>query len=244
MEFKAKDWVLVRDDETQRWKLDIFSHVVDGVPCPYSCVGNYYSKCIPFEGNEALLGTSDAPEEKHVWHAGDHVDVLSDFDDMWHSGFIIEIDYTRNANGFYYRVESECFKSITSTGKVWCKADQLREPKEKPEEEKEWRPKRGEAVEALVNDEWQAATLILDDHTDFAPYRVRLQNGDKTWCTEEQVRPAQKEPFKFGDKVEVDFAGDWREAVIIEIDTSSIPYKVATPDGDINWCTKARIRRA
>lgn len=244
-EFKPKDWVLVRNDEKEKWKLDIFSHFVDGNSFPYRCVGGYYDECLPYEGNEALLGTTDAPEEKHVWHAGDRVDVLSDFDGMWHSGFIVEIDYTRSISGFNYRVESECFKSIASNGgKVWCKADQLRKPKEKPEEEDGWRPKEGEAVEALVNDEWQVATLILDDHTDCAPYRVRLQNGDKAWCTEEQVRPAQKEPFKFGDKVEVIFAGDWREAVIVQIDSSSIPYKVATPDGDIHWCTKSRVRHA
>lgn len=313
MEFKPKDWVLVRNDEKEKWKLDIFSHFVDGNSFPYRCVGGYYDECIPYEGNEALLGKKGTPEEKHVWHVGDHVDVLSDFDGMWHSGFIIEIDYTRSDAGFSYRVESECFKSIT--GKAWCKADQLRKPEEKPEEEfkvgdkvevqycwddkwytgtiieidpdhtnftgdekypykvaascfhdsfkssrwcsrgqlrepvekpesaKEWRPEKGEVVEALVNDEWQAATLILDDHTDFAPYRVRLQNGYRAWCTEEQVRPTQNEPFKFGDKVEIRKGVEWCEAVVIEIDHSDIPYKVATADGDIHWRRKEDVRR-
>lgn len=241
MEFKAKDWVLGRDDDHDEWRLDVFSHKIDGI---YQCVGDWYSQCIPYEGNEHLLGKKDAPEERHVWHAGDRVDVLSDFDDMWHPGFIVEIDYTRSGAGFSYRVESECFKDKNSSGKCWCRADQLRKPEEKLKEEEGWRPKEGEAVEALVNDEWQAATLILDDHTDFAPYHVRLQNGDKTWCTKKQVRPTQKEPFKFGDRVEIRMGDEWREAVVIEIDHSDIPYKVATPDGDINWCTKARIRRA
>lgn len=244
MEFKPKDWVLVRDDEKETWKLDIFSHFADGLSFPYRCVGSYYSECIPFEGNEHLLGKKDTPEEKHVWHAGDRVDVLSDFDNMWHPGFIVEIDYTRGGRGFYYRVDSECFKGIISDGKAWCKADQLRKPEEKPEEEDGWRPKEGEAVEALVNDEWQAATLVLDDHTDNMPYRVRLQNGYKAWCTEEQVRPAQKEPFKFGDRVEIRIDDEWREAVVIEIDHSDIPYKVAAADGDVRWCAKSRVRRA
>ena len=184
MELKVKDWVLVRDDDDDRWKLDIFSYK-DEVD-DFRCVGSFWKQCIPYEGNEVLLGKTEAPKEKHVWHAGDRVDVFSDCDDMWHSGFIVEIDYTRSGAGFSYRVESECFKGRNSSGACWCRADQLRKPEEKPEEEE----------------------------------------------------------FKFGDKVEVNFAGDWREAVIIEIDASSIPYKVATPDGDIHWCTKSRVRRA
>jgi len=249
MEFKPKDWVLVRDDEKETWKLDIFSHFADGLSFPYRCVGSYYSECIPFEGNEHLLGKKDTPEEKHVWHAGDRVDVLSDFDDMWHPGFIVEIDYTRSISGFNYRVESECFKSIAiNGGKVWCRADQLRKPEEKPEEEDGWRPKGGEFIEVLCEGEWKSGKLLEDDHS-YVPFYVLIEDAEKRWFSEDKVRPAGKEKekdsqFKFGDKVEVNFAGDWREAVIIEIDSSTIPYKVATPDGDIHWCAKSRVRRA
>ena len=254
-EFKPKDWVLVRDDEKEKWKLDIFSHFVDRASFPYFCVGSYYDECIPYEGNEHLLGKKDAPEEKHVWHAGDRVDVLSDFDDTWYPGFIVEIDYTRSDAGFSYRVESEGFKSIT--GKVWCKADQLRKPEEKPEEEF----KVGDKVEVQYcwDDKWYAGVIVEIDpsHTNFDgkefPYKVAADcfKGSfkrSRWCSKGQLRePVEKpeeEEFEFGDKVEANINGEWREAVIIQIDSSSIPYEVATPDGDTHWCTKARIRRA
>ena len=69
------------------------------------------------------------------------------------------------------------------------------------------------------------------------------------WFSEDKVRPAGKEkekdsPFKFGDRVEASIDGEWCEAVVIEIDHSDIPYKVATPNGDIHWCAKSRVRRA
>lgn len=243
MELKPKDWVLVRDDNEEPWELNIFSHKEDDDM--FWCVSGWYYQCIPYEGNEALLGKTDKPEEKHVWHAGDHVDVLSDFDDMWHSGFIVEIDYTRSINGFNYKVESECFKSIASNGKVWCRADQLRKPEEKPDNAEAWRPKEGEAVEALVNDEWQAATLLLDDHTVFVPYRVRLQNGDKTWCTKGQVRPAQKEPFKFGDKVQCRKDREWMDGLFIMDDHTTIRYLVYLPEeNNTIWLREEDVRRA
>ena len=250
-EFQPKEWVLVRDDEKEKWKLDIFSHFEDGFSFPYRCVGSYYDECLPYAGNEALLGTTDTPEEKHVWHAGDRVDVLSDFDDMWHPGFIVEIDYTRSNAGFSYRVESECFKSIT--GKAWCKADQLRKPEEKPEEEF----KVGDKVEVQYcwDDKWYAGTIVeIDpDHTNFDgkefPYKVAADcfKGSR-WCSKGQLRepvdkPEEKE-FKFGDRVEANIDGEWCEAVVIEIDHSDIPYKVATADGDVRWCAKSRVRRA
>lgn len=247
MEFKPKDWVLARDDEKETWKLDIFSHFADGLTFPYRCVGSYYSECIPFEGNEALLGTKDEPKEKKTgeWKVGDKVEVEYDTDKKWYGGEIVRIDPSNrswvDSEVMPYYVRSECFKY--NDGCAWCAARQLRKPGEKPDEEG-WRPKEGEAVEALVDDEWQAATLILDDYTDRAPYLVRLQNGDKAWCTEEHVRPAQKEPFKFGDRVEANINDEWREGIFLKDDGTDLPYKIATPDGGIFWREKKDVRRA
>lgn len=60
-EFKPFDKVLVRDAETKPWKLDIFSHYMGKDPYKYHCVGDYYRYCIPYEGNEYLLGTTNSP---------------------------------------------------------------------------------------------------------------------------------------------------------------------------------------
>lgn len=63
-EFKPFDKVLVKDhDEDSGWRCSLFSHKnEDGL---YICVGSIFEQCIPYEGNEHLLGTSDNPE--HIY---------------------------------------------------------------------------------------------------------------------------------------------------------------------------------
>lgn len=56
-EFKAKDWVLVRDSYDE-WHLDIFSHKMSSGG--FSCVGGVWSDCIPYNKQTAhLLGTTE-----------------------------------------------------------------------------------------------------------------------------------------------------------------------------------------
>lgn len=58
---KAFDKVLVRDTKEQVWVADLFSHMVNKPLGEYTfaCVGHYPSQCIPYEGNEHLLGTTN-----------------------------------------------------------------------------------------------------------------------------------------------------------------------------------------
>lgn len=52
--------VLVRDTVKETWKPDFFGCLCDGDYCPYMVVGGIRWKyCIPYEGNEHLLGTTD-----------------------------------------------------------------------------------------------------------------------------------------------------------------------------------------
>lgn len=61
-EFKAFDKVLVRDDDDEKWNAGIFSDMEDrGYRCTYSC----WNQCIPYEGNEHLIGTTDSPKESN-----------------------------------------------------------------------------------------------------------------------------------------------------------------------------------
>ena len=58
--FKPFDKVLVRDDGTQEWCANYFSHYrAYDKDYPYACIDSYYRYCIPYEGNEHLLGTTD-----------------------------------------------------------------------------------------------------------------------------------------------------------------------------------------
>lgn len=61
-EFKPFDKVLVKDhDEDSEWRCALFSHKnEDGL---YICAGSIYEQCIPYEGNEHLLGTTDNLEK-------------------------------------------------------------------------------------------------------------------------------------------------------------------------------------
>lgn len=55
--FKPFDKVLVRDDETSEWKANFYSQM--GAFGGYECISGVWGDCIPYEGNEHLLGTTD-----------------------------------------------------------------------------------------------------------------------------------------------------------------------------------------
>jgi hypothetical protein len=66
-EFKPFDRVLVRSDSGLKWVVSLFarSFIRIGKWTVYETInGNQYLHCIPYEGNEHLLGTSDEPGEK------------------------------------------------------------------------------------------------------------------------------------------------------------------------------------
>jgi hypothetical protein len=58
-EFKTGDKVLVRDVAGEVWSLDFYSHSINRL---HGCVGGCWFYCIPYEGNEHLLCTTDSPE--------------------------------------------------------------------------------------------------------------------------------------------------------------------------------------
>lgn len=62
-QFKPFDRVLVRDRDDKKWDCDIFCHLGyrEGV---FIGIRNWWRQCIPYEGNEHLLGTTIKPEGK------------------------------------------------------------------------------------------------------------------------------------------------------------------------------------
>lgn len=66
-QFKPFQQVLVRIDKTGQWMCDLYSHY-DSNTMYHICVGGRFECCIPYEGNEALLGTTDSPKPKR-WRA-------------------------------------------------------------------------------------------------------------------------------------------------------------------------------
>ena len=61
VELKPFDKVLVRDSKSSKWRANLFSH--KNVNEPYYCVYATWNYCIPYEGNEHLLGTTKDVED-------------------------------------------------------------------------------------------------------------------------------------------------------------------------------------
>ena len=189
-EFKPKEWVLVRDDDDEEWSLNVFSHVHGEY---FYGLGCGWLQCIPFEGNEHLLGKKDAPEEKKTggWKVGDKVEVQYCWDDKWYTGTIIEIDPDHtNFDGeeFPYRVAASCFHDSFKSSR-WCSRGQLREPVEKPEEEEF---KFGDWVEVLKDGEWTVGIVTeVDEDDEFATYHVNFPDDDG-WYSKSKVRKHEK----------------------------------------------------
>ena len=67
-EFKPFDKVLVRDEDDKEWHISLFAREIvdysDGLSYKYECSnGTLWNYCVPFEGNECLLGTAENPEK-------------------------------------------------------------------------------------------------------------------------------------------------------------------------------------
>jgi uncharacterized Fe-S cluster protein YjdI len=59
-QFKPFDRVLVRDRNDGEWGCDFFSHIAEDNR--YICIHSWWKQCIPYEGNEHLLNTTNKPE--------------------------------------------------------------------------------------------------------------------------------------------------------------------------------------
>ena len=59
-QFKPFDKVLVRDSSYEMWKCDFFEHKVNNSA---RCIRGTWNFCIPYEGNEHLVGTDKKPEQ-------------------------------------------------------------------------------------------------------------------------------------------------------------------------------------
>lgn len=58
VKFKPFDKVLVRDNKNENWSASFFSHYIPSSLWPFRCFNVGYSYCIPYEGNEHLVGTN------------------------------------------------------------------------------------------------------------------------------------------------------------------------------------------
>ena len=78
--FESYLQVLVRDNNSEKWRCTFYSHYDDDLACGVCVNGCTWKQCIPYKGNEHLVGTSESPEEKEKLEFGDKV-LVSDFRD-------------------------------------------------------------------------------------------------------------------------------------------------------------------
>lgn len=64
--FKPFDKVLVRCRDGWNWECNLFSRYEHRLKNPFITCNSSYLQCIPFEGNEHLLGTTDMPSEEYI----------------------------------------------------------------------------------------------------------------------------------------------------------------------------------
>ena len=63
-EFNPFDKVLVRDFEEDNWDINLFQEIVgEDIDYQFMCLSGCFNFCVPYEGNEELLGTSNSPKE-------------------------------------------------------------------------------------------------------------------------------------------------------------------------------------
>ena len=64
------DKVLVRDGDVSVWKVQLFSHIIEGEKqYPFLCINDHYMYCIPYnDDTKHLIGTKEeAPEFYRYW---------------------------------------------------------------------------------------------------------------------------------------------------------------------------------
>ena len=67
---KPFDKVLVKCNNSESWKVQLFSHIIEGDKiCPYVCISYNYKYCIPYNNDtKHLVGTNEeAPEYYRYW---------------------------------------------------------------------------------------------------------------------------------------------------------------------------------
>lgn len=65
-EFKPFDKVLGRNEKDDIWEAELFSRYNEESQYPFRCIGFARKYCIPYEGNEHLLGTKNNPKQYNL----------------------------------------------------------------------------------------------------------------------------------------------------------------------------------
>lgn len=91
--FKPYQLVLVRDSKNQVWSATFFSHEQHSEDSLiYVCSGLPWNYCIPYEGNEHLVGTTNSPTPPEPeFRFGDKVEVRDGDSQEWRKAIFLKM---------------------------------------------------------------------------------------------------------------------------------------------------------
>ena len=120
-EIETGDLVLARDSEFGIWNTLIFSHDTGDSAFNYICGGNSYMFCIPYAGNEHLVGTDNPiPIVEVTLDWGDKCRVRNCEDNDWEDAIFIK--YVEDDSIHPYEVLIKGY-SVTDTVKECIRAE-------------------------------------------------------------------------------------------------------------------------
>ena len=105
IEINTGDPVLIRDTDNEDWRYVYFSHISNNTTFPYASSYGNTKYCIPYKGNEHLVGTNNVyksyEEKQEQWikenniKIGDRVKIIKksfNGDNGWNNNWIDEMD--------------------------------------------------------------------------------------------------------------------------------------------------------
>ena len=92
--FEPDQLVLVRENDTVRWRLTHYSHTVEGMDWNVTIDGKIWASqfIIPYAGNEHLLGTTELPAPKWEPKPGESVAVKDRENTSWRARVFANMD--------------------------------------------------------------------------------------------------------------------------------------------------------
>ena len=123
--FTPFDRVLVRDADDDVWRIQFYSHPYGEL---HACLNSVHVQCIPFAGNEHLLGTTDGPEPEFrkgdtvlVWDKDDSIKkirIYSHYDAKYSKHVVLEHQIRDKTNKGFMWDHAEKFAPATVEGPV------------------------------------------------------------------------------------------------------------------------------
>ena len=103
--FEPFEKVLMRDNDEAEWRAVFFSrYEKSSMKAHYITTGDmHYNQCVPYEGNESLVGTTDNPKEPERFKFGDKVQV-SNYGKEWFNAIFFRYSISKE---YPYKVITE-----------------------------------------------------------------------------------------------------------------------------------------